>query len=310
MKKTFLSFLAALAIFASFMPISHADPIQNADGSYSGNCDNFSGSSQTAVWTINMNARTLKVDGNGAGFALITDVADGIFSLPVPSGNTSWGASADYVDTITFSEGLTDVSGFYMFTNASKINFPNSLTSIGSNYSWNFRNNDAISNLVIPANVTSINGEAFTSCSSLKTVHLPKGIKTISNEAFYASPVKDVYYAGTQADWNAVNGAFPSAIKNAAIHYSDSTVSPPAPEHDFWTTSAASTTFHVPLPSLGSNAGKSTLRTVYIIVTDKNDVMKGRGNASIQDLTADKIDVTVDCPLNVGDKIWIRKIDW
>ena len=304
MKKTFLSFLAALAILASFMPISHADPIQNADGSYSGNCDNFSGSSQTAVWTINMNARTLKVDGNGAGFALITDVADGIFSLPVPSGNTSWGASADYVDTITFSEGLTDVSGFYMFTNASKINFPNSLTSIGSNYSWNFKNNDAISNLVIPANVTSINGEAFTSCSSLKTVHLPKGIKTISNEAFYASPVKDVYYAGTQADWNAVSGAFPSAIKNAAIHYSDSTVSPPDP---------AGTAAHdgVRVTLTGTvNAGKSTLRTVYIIVTDKNDVMKGRGNASIQDLTADKIDVTVDCPLNVGDKIWIRKIDW
>ena len=42
MKKTFLSFLAALAIFASFMPISHADPIQNADGSYSGNCFDFS----------------------------------------------------------------------------------------------------------------------------------------------------------------------------------------------------------------------------------------------------------------------------
>lgn len=308
MKKTFLSFLAALTIFASLMPISHADIIQNADGTYTGNCEADYGSTPTATWTMDMTARTLTVGGTGSAF--ISDVGDGIFSIPAPGGSGGWGDCIDYVNTITFAEGITDASGFYMFSKASTINFPNSLTSIGGSYNWNFRNNDAISNLVIPTNVTSINGDAFSSCNNLKTVRLPKGIRTISSEAFYLTPVTDVYYAGTQADWNAVSGGFPSVIKNAAIHFNDSTVSPPAPANDFYTTSSTSTTFHVPLPSLGSNAGKYSQRTVYITVVDSNNVMKAHGSATIQDLSTDKMDVTVDCPLNVGDKIFIRKIDW
>jgi hypothetical protein len=298
MKKTFLSFLAALAIFASFMPISHADPIQNADGSYSGNCFDFSENILNVTWNFNETTRNLIISGTGT--AIIDDELCDI--------NYIYTSKSEYiphcVDTIIFEDGITTVSGFNQCRNASSITFPDSLTSIGNDCDVNFINNEKLSTLTIPINVTSILNSSFESCPNLETIYLPKGIKTISSEAFYLTPIKDVYYAGTQAEWDAVSGNFPSAIKNAAIHCNDTTL-PPAPQHDFYTASTTSTIFHVPVHQL--NYGKYYINYIYIHIYSSDGKIKGHGSIILHDKTEGKVDVEVKAPLNVGDRIHVSQ---
>lgn len=97
---------------------------------------------------------------------------------------------------------------------------------------------EGLRELTIPENVTVIEELAFSNCSSLETVYIkasvediPFGafrnsvgsaggqyltntslknvyisstVKTINKDAFYGNAIKNVYFQGTQAEWNAV----------------------------------------------------------------------------------------------------------
>lgn len=56
----------------------------------------------------------------------------------------------------------------------------------------------------IPEGVESVGGGAFQSCG-LKSLTVPKSVRSFGNLAFsYCHQLKDVYYAGSEAEWNAV----------------------------------------------------------------------------------------------------------
>lgn len=76
-----------------------------------------------------------------------------------------------------------------------------------------------LQNVVIEEGTTIIGEEAFGMLwsSVLYTIVLPKSLKTIKDKAFYGCPIRDVYYAGSQEEWEQIEGN--SEIAYTQIHY-------------------------------------------------------------------------------------------
>ena len=104
-------------------------------------------------------------------------------SVELPKGITSIGASALYQ-----CNGLTNVT------------LPNSVSTIGSSIFSMCRN---LENVDLGTAVTKIPSMAFFSCDKLKSVTLPKTLTSIASDSFSnCSALTDVYYRGTEAEWN------------------------------------------------------------------------------------------------------------
>lgn len=85
----------------------------------------------------------------------------------------------------------------------------------------------------IPEGTETIGKTAFANCGSLKQVTIPKSVKEIEQDAFLDfGNIKDIYYAGSESDWNAVKKAGSvddrDALKQAVIHYNSDTPDDPA----------------------------------------------------------------------------------
>lgn len=76
----------------------------------------------------------------------------------------------------------------------------------------------------IPTTVKKIGAESFYGCENLKSIIIPISVETIGGYAFVnCTNIKDVYYQGTQEQWNAITiGDLNHCIKNANIHYGHS----------------------------------------------------------------------------------------
>lgn len=74
----------------------------------------------------------------------------------------------------------------------------------------------------IPEGVTHIGSDAFGS-SRLQVAYLPSTIEVIGLGAFYwstSAPLTDIYYAGTQAEWESIQGLDRAGIpQSCTIHY-------------------------------------------------------------------------------------------
>ena len=79
---------------------------------------------------------------------------------------------------------------------------PNSVTSIGNNA---FNDCSSLISITIPKNVTSIGDDAFCECDSLTSIIIPKSVTSIGYGAFFfCSSLTNVYYIGTEEQWNAI----------------------------------------------------------------------------------------------------------
>lgn len=148
---------------------------------------------------------------------------------------------------VSIPEGVKTIPNcaFMGATTIKKIDFPSTLESIGPNcFAYCYSLNDP----EIPASVTKIEGSAFTYCNALRTfrfpenidtvswgvlsdcpmlerVYIPKTVKTIANYAFSGSSlISDIYYEGTEEEWNAITDNTATndsntAFLNARIHY-------------------------------------------------------------------------------------------
>ena len=77
--------------------------------------------------------------------------------------------------------------------------------------------NTSLKSIVIPDGVQSIEESAFWRCSDLQNVTLGKGIKKIVSGAFSECyNLTDVYYAGSQADWETIG-----FNTNATVHFAE-----------------------------------------------------------------------------------------
>lgn len=85
--------------------------------------------------------------------------------------------------------------------------------------------------LTVPDSVAAIGDYAFYGCGSLESVNISGSVTSIGYAAFWGTSLKNVYYSGTQAQWQAIKmGAFNSALTKAAIHYDSTGPVPVGPE--------------------------------------------------------------------------------
>ena len=77
------------------------------------------------------------------------------------------------------------------------------VTSIGNEV---FFGCSELTSIEIPSSVTSIGYYAFYDCSGLTGIEIPSSVTSIGDLAFwFCSGLKDVYYTGTQEQWNAIS---------------------------------------------------------------------------------------------------------
>lgn len=77
------------------------------------------------------------------------------------------------------------------------------VTSIGNEV---FFGCSELTSIEIPSSVTSIGNYVFYDCSGLTGIEIPSSVTSIGDLAFwFCSGLKDVYYTGTQEQWNAIS---------------------------------------------------------------------------------------------------------
>ena len=112
------------------------------------------------------------------------------------------------------------------------VTLPQNIDRIGAGM---FRNCGMLAGVEIPQGAESIGEGAFASCAGLTTLIIPDSVMTIGSSAFSACPLKDIYFTGTEEQWNNIGkqGDTGSAVLNVALHYNYIPVHPdPDPNPD------------------------------------------------------------------------------
>lgn len=146
----------------------------------------------------------------------------------VPSGVTEIGFGAfahnKHLGKITLPEGITKVSGnaFSGCKMLSELVFPDSLVELGGpNSSGVFNGCEKLRSVTIPAKITVIGNYTFSCCSSLERVIFKGKVYKICDGAFFGcSRLKDVYFAGSEADRSKiVYGKSNEPVQKATWYY-------------------------------------------------------------------------------------------
>ena len=108
-----------------------------------------------------------------------------------------------YLASVYLSEGLTSIGNevFGGCTNLREINLPSTLKEMGKSVFYGCK---SLKSVVIPDGISVIKEDTFRSCESLSSIVIPESVTVIEN-AFYACNQKiNVYYKGTEEEWNAI----------------------------------------------------------------------------------------------------------
>jgi len=160
----------------------------------------------------------------------VTSIGHGAFencgsltSITIPNSVTSIGYYAfedcTSLTSITFPNSITSIEeGVFMYCGLTSITIPNGVTSIGSGA---FYCCESLASITLPNSVTSIRDNAFVECYSLTSITLPNSVTSIEDKAFYlCHSLTDVYYTGTQAQWDAIDIREKNdSLTSATIHY-------------------------------------------------------------------------------------------
>ncbi len=158
-------------------------------------------------------------------------------SIALPSSIGEVGAGAFFqcqeMTDATFASGSKQVKlGDNLFTQCYKLTsakLPSNIDRIGEGM---FQDCLMLARVDIPQGTANIGGSAFASCSRLTTVIIPDSVTTIGTAAFSDCPLTDIYFTGTEAQWNDINkqGDTVSAVSKATIHYNYTTATSPDPD--------------------------------------------------------------------------------
>lgn len=97
------------------------------------------------------------------------------------------------------------------------VTLPRNIDRIGDGM---FQNCLMLPGVEIPQGAQSIGGSAFAS-SGVSTVIIPDSVTTIGIAAFASCPLKDIYFTGTEAQWNSISkiGDTAAAVSKVTMHY-------------------------------------------------------------------------------------------
>lgn len=109
-------------------------------------------------------------------------------------------------------------AAFYGCTSLASVMIGNNVTSIESSA---FYGCTSITSISIPESITNIASYAFSGCTSLTSINISNSVTSIGYEVFLGcTNLKDIYYTGTEAEWQAIEIVrYNDTLKNATIHY-------------------------------------------------------------------------------------------
>ena len=78
--------------------------------------------------------------------------------------------------------------------------------------------------------VTNIEYAAFSGCSSLTTIEIPKSTKNIGDLAFSGcDSLTNIYYGGTETEWNQISMEDSGISSSVTVHYNSEPTTPQPP---------------------------------------------------------------------------------
>jgi len=106
---------------------------------------------------------------------------------------------------------------FYECSGLKSIELPSGIAKIGSETFYGCTNLEKVS---IPEGITCIEGLAFGNCTKLKTITFPVSITSLFGRIFENSGLTDIYYAGTEEEWNTIQFYSEDVIPSSVtIHF-------------------------------------------------------------------------------------------
>ena len=151
----------------------------------------------------------------------------GAYDIPIiiPNGVTKIGddafASCKKITSITVPVGVTTIGerAFQGCLQLTDVSLPVGLKLIDS---WGFSGCKSLKHIDLPDGVETIEWGAFYCCYDLESISLPATLKSIAESTFgYDSKLRDVYYGGTQDQWNLISIAdyYNEPLNQATIHF-------------------------------------------------------------------------------------------
>ncbi|MDE5695818.1 MAG: leucine-rich repeat domain-containing protein, partial [Lachnospiraceae bacterium] len=147
-------------------------------------------------------------------------------SVSLPSSITKVGSGAFFecktMKSATFASDSKQVKlGDDIFARCwelTSIKLPANIDRIGEGM---FMNCLMLTRVEIPQGAESIGNDAFASCSKLTAVVIPDSITTIGTGAFSNCSLADIYFTGTETQWNSISKTADviTAVSTATIHY-------------------------------------------------------------------------------------------
>ncbi len=144
-------------------------------------------------------------------------------SITIPEGVTTIGQYAfngcSSLGSITIPKGITKITpnAFSGCSSLETITIPEGVTRIDHEA---FNGCSSLESITIPDSVTAIGHDAFNGCSSLESITIPESVTTIEQGAFTGcTKLKDIWFTGTQAQWNDVSNSAADIPAGCVVHY-------------------------------------------------------------------------------------------
>ena len=135
-------------------------------------------------------------------------------SIEVDSNNENYSS----INGVLFDKNITELVCYPAGKNDASYTVPNTVKSFAYGSFYDCEN---LTSVIIPNGVTSIGGASFWNCKNLKSIVIPKSVTKIDLFSFNGcESLKDIYYTGTQDEWNNITiGDGNINLTSATIHY-------------------------------------------------------------------------------------------
>ena len=143
-------------------------------------------------------------------------------NVAVPQGTQYIGSFADCekITSVELPESVTCISSgtFTGCTSLTSITIPDSVTNISYQA---FSGCSSLTSIALPSKITRIAYRTFEDCTSLEAIEIPMSVTNIDSYAFdNCISLTDVYFTGTQEQWNNIEIAEGNEyLTNATIHF-------------------------------------------------------------------------------------------
>lgn len=160
----------------------------------------------------------------------VTSIGWGVFSgstsltnIDVSENNLNYSS----YEGVLFNKNKTELIKYPIGNERTSYNIPAGVINFGDVFS-DCKN---LVNITIPNSVTNIGVGAFWQCANLASITITNSVTSIGNYAFYdCKTLKDIYYYGTQSEWNNISvGSNNEYFINATIHFSSAPTPTPSP---------------------------------------------------------------------------------